>query len=371
MTQIGENTALHVKARQALDTIKPYTPGKPIWEVQQEYGLDRVVKLASNENSLGPSPKALEAIQARLGELHRYPDGLSSNLVNALAQEFGLASDNFVVTNGGDELIVLISQAYLEKGDEIIVPDPTFSEYAFGANLMESPIVKVPLRDGFRYAAEDLLAAVTEKTKIVYLCSPNNPTGTYLPEAELRSFLDRLPERVLVVIDVAYKHYVTADDYSDGIALVREGYPVIALHTFSKIYGLAGIRVGFGAAPSAVIRTLLKVKEPFNVNALAEAAATAALHDEAHIGASRRMNEEGREQLYAGFRKLSMPYTESMANFVLVEIGEQAERIYQQLLERGIIVRYAKSWGFPNHFRVSVGTHEENEIFLKALEELR
>ncbi|QHW34035.1 histidinol-phosphate transaminase [Paenibacillus rhizovicinus] len=370
MTQIGENTTLQVKARQALDNIKPYTPGKPIWEVQQEYGLDRVVKLASNENSLGPSPKALQAIQERLGELHRYPDGLSAKLTHALAEEFGLASENFLVTNGGDELIVLISQAFLEQGDEIIVPDPTFSEYAFGANLMASTIVKVPLAEGFQYAADDLLAAVTEKTKIVYLCSPNNPTGTYLPEAELRKFLDRLPERVLVVIDVAYRHYVTAEDYCDGLEFIREGYPVIALHTFSKIYGLAGIRVGFGVAPLAVVNTLLKVKEPFNVNALAEAAATAALHDHAHIDASRRMNEEGREQLYQGFRKLSMSYTESMSNFVLVEIGEKAERIYQQLLERGIIVRYAKSWGFPNHFRISVGTREENEIFLRALEEL-
>lgn len=370
MTNIGQQTDKQVQARQALQNLKPYAPGKPIWEVQKEYGLDRVIKLASNENSLGPSPKALEAIRSRLGELHRYPDGRSAALVHALAEQAGLTSDNFVVTNGGDELIVLISQAFLEPGDEIVVPEPTFSEYAFGANLMEGAIIKVPLREGFRYGVDDLLAAVTDRTKIVYLCSPNNPTGTYLPEAEMRRFLDLLPKRVLVVIDVAYWHYATADDYCDGYSFIREEYPVIALHTFSKIYGLAGIRVGYGAAPASIIATLLKVKTPFNVNALAEAAALAALDDEAHVDASRRMNEEGREQLYAGFRKLSLSYTESMANFVLVEIGPETDRVYQQLLERGIIVRAAKNWGFPRHVRVSVGTREENAAFLEALEQL-
>lgn len=370
VSEEGTTTTEQVKPRKALKRLKPYTAGKPIWEVQREYGLDRVVKLASNENSLGPSPKALEAIRDALADLHRYPDERSSGLVQALAREFGLADGNFLVTNGGDELILLISQAYLEEGDEVIVPAPTFSEYEFGANLMEGSIVKVPLAGGFEYAADELLAAVTEKTKLLYLCTPNNPTGTYLPESELRRLLERLPERVLVVIDAAYRHYATADDYADGLDFVREGYPVIVLQTFSKIYGLAGIRVGFGAAPESIVRTLLQVKEPFNVNALADVAAQAALNDREHVEASRRMNEEGRQQLYAGFRELGIPYIESMSNFILVELGDEADRINQRLLERGIILRRGAQWGLPNHVRVTVGTREENGILLQALKEL-
>ncbi|MFF2091369.1 histidinol-phosphate transaminase [Paenibacillus sp. NPDC058174] len=359
-----------VAPRRALGQLKPYTAGKPIWEVQREYGVERVVKLASNENSLGPSPKAVKAMQEALAELHRYPDERSSGLISELARQYNLSDDHFIVTNGGDELILLISQAYLEEGDEIIVPEPTFSEYAFGAHLMCGAVVKVPFQENYSYNADHILAAVTDKTKLIYLCSPNNPTGTYLPEAELRRLLDRLPARVLVVIDTAYRHYATASDYSDGAAFIREGYPLLALNTFSKIYGLAGIRVGFGIAPENVIRTLLKVKEPFNVNALAQAGARAALTDYEHIEASRAMNKAGREQLYSGMRELGISYTESMANYVLVELGEKADHIYNQLLQRGIIIRAAKGWGLHQHMRISVGTEEENRILLEALAEL-
>lgn len=371
MSEMGETSKLQVEPRRALRQLKPYTAGKPIWEVQREFGLDRVVKLASNENSLGPSPKAIQAIQERLAELHRYPDERSSGLIQALARHFGLSDGHFLITNGGDELILLISRAYLEAGDEVVVPSPTFSEYEFGAHLMESPVVQVPLRAGFEYDADDILNAVTDRTKLLYLCSPNNPTGTYLPESELRRLLDRLPPRVLVVMDAAYRHYATAGDYADGLAFVREGYPVIVLQTFSKIYGLAGIRVGFGAAPESVIATLLKVKEPFNVNALADAAAQAALADKAHVEASIRMTEEGRRQLYEGFRALSIPYVESMSNFILARLGGNAEQIHQRLLERGIILRKGSQWGLPEYVRITVGTREENEVLLRALAELR
>ncbi|MFC5471112.1 histidinol-phosphate transaminase [Cohnella suwonensis] len=370
MTNAGISTESQVRPRQALDKLKPYTAGKPIWEVQREYGLDRVIKLASNENSLGPSPKAMQAIREKVTELHRYPDERSSGLVGALAESFGLPNESFLVTNGGDELIMLLSKAYVEPGDEIVVPDPTFSEYEFGSLLMAGQAVKVPLRERFSYDADALLAAVTDKTKIVYLCTPNNPTGTYLPEPEMRRLLDSLPPRVLVVVDAAYRHYATADDYSDGLAFVREGYPVVSLHTFSKIYGLAGIRVGYGVARGDIVRTMLKVKEPFNVNALADVAAQAALTDEEHLEASVRMNDEGRRQLYEGLGKLRIPYTESMSNFVLAELGEHTGRIYGQLLERGVILRSGKGWGLNEHVRITVGTREENEELLKALGEL-
>ncbi|MFE0554880.1 histidinol-phosphate transaminase [Paenibacillus sp. NPDC058910] len=370
MNQAGEDKELQITPRQALGRLKPYTAGKPIWEVQQEYGLDRVIKLASNENSLGPSPKALQAIQEQLPDLHRYPDERSSGLTQALGEHLGLAANQFIVTNGGDELIMLISRAYLEPGDEVIVPDPTFSEYEFGAFLMSGTVIRVPLREQYAFSAEDILSVVTERTKIVYLCTPNNPTGTYIPELEMKNLLDRLPTRVLVVIDTAYRHYATAPDYSDGIDFIKLGYPVITLNTFSKIYGLAGIRVGYGAASESIIRTLLQVKEPFNVNALAQAAALAALGDGEHVQASCRMNEQGRQQIYEGLSRLAIPYYESMSNFILAELGEHADIIYHKLLEWGIIVRSAKGWGLPRHIRISVGTAEENQGFLDALGEI-
>ncbi|GIO97079.1 histidinol-phosphate aminotransferase [Paenibacillus lautus] len=370
MNQAGEDKELQITPRQALGRLKPYTAGKPIWEVQQEYGLDRVIKLASNENSLGPSPKALQAIQEQLPDLHRYPDERSSGLTQALGEHLGLAANQFIVTNGGDELIMLISRAYLEPGDEIVVPDPTFSEYEFGAFLMSGTVIKVPLREQYAFCAEDILDVMTARTKIVYLCTPNNPTGTYIPDLEMKKLLDRLPTRVLVVIDTAYRHYATAPDYSDGIDFIKLGYPVITLNTFSKIYGLAGIRVGYGAASEGIIRTLLQVKEPFNVNALAQAAASAALGDEEHVQASCRMNEQGRQQIYEGLSRLAIPYYESMSNFILAELGEHADILYHKLLERGIIVRYAKGWGLPGHIRISVGTTEENQGLLDALGEI-
>ncbi|MBB6635339.1 histidinol-phosphate transaminase [Cohnella thailandensis] len=356
-----------ISARAALDRMTPYTPGKPIWEVQSEYGLDRIVKLASNENPLGPSPKALEAMRELLPELHRYPDDRARKLVGALSKHYRLPESHFIATNGGDEFIKLLSEAYLEKGDEVVLPSPTFSEYEFGAILMEAAIVKVPLREGFRYSVDDILEQVCERTKLVYLCSPNNPTGTYLPRTELTRLLDRLPRGVLLVIDAAYSHFASAADYTDGMDLIAAGYPVVVLHTFSKIYGLAGIRVGFAAASESIMEAILRVKEPFNVNALAQTAALAALGDKEHIEASRRLNEKGRRQLYEGLARLSIPYVESMSNFVLAEIGERAGVVYEELLKRGVIVRPGHGWGLDRWLRLSVGTEEENSFLLEQL----
>lgn len=361
---------MQVQARQALGKLKPYSPGKPIWEVQQELGLDRVIKLASNENPLGPSPKALEAVQRCLPEIHRYPDAQAVKLRAAIAGQLALASEQLIVTNGGDELLTLISEAFLEEGDEIVAPSPTFSEYEFGATLMGAVTVDIPLAEGFRFDANAILSAITERTKLVCICSPNNPTGTYMPKDELHRLLDALPERVLVVYDAAYSHFVTAEDYTDGLEFVRSGYPVIVLQTFSKIFGLAGLRVGFGAAPEAIIRSIIRVKEPFNVNALAQAAAAAAITDKEHIQASRQVNTQGREQLYEALDRLGFGWTESMSNFVLVHLGPEAGRIYERLMTQGIIVRYGSGWGLPEHVRVSVGTAEENRRFISALSDI-
>ncbi len=360
-------TKSDIQARDALNHMKPYSPGKPIWEVQRELGLDRVVKLASNENPLGPSPKAVEAVQRLLADLHRYPDAQAVDLRATIAGKYGLESEQIIVTNGGDELITLVSEAFIDAGDEIVVPSPSFSEYEFGGRLMGAAVRTVALTDDYRYDVAAILEAVNERTKIVYLCSPNNPTGTFLRKSDLTDLLNALPPNVLVVYDSAYSHFVTDDDYSDGIEFVQAGYPVLVLQTFSKVYGLAGIRVGFGVASPSIIRAVLQVKEPFNVNALAQAAAAAAIEDGDHVRKSSRLVEEERLRLYRGFEELALAYTPSMSNFILVKLGEEAEQRYAALMRKGVIVRYGAAWGLPQHVRISVGTPEENRMLLHAL----
>ncbi|MEJ8545848.1 histidinol-phosphate transaminase [Brevibacillus borstelensis] len=348
-----------VKSRETLDKIKTYIPGMPIWEVKKLYGLSSVVKLASNENPLGPSPKVIQAIHSSLAELHRYPDS-----------KLDLSQNQLIVTNGGDELIKLLSETFLEPEDEIVLPSPTFSEYEFGADLMGAVIKSVPFDDEYRFDISAILSALSERTKLVYICSPNNPTGTYLPREDLKRLLDQLPDGILVVLDSAYSHYATAEDFTNGVEFVRLGYPIVVLQTFSKIYALAGIRVGFGAAPENVIQKILKVKEPFNVNALAQVAATAALEDHEHFQKSLLENSIGREQLYKAFEELRIPFTESMANFILAEVGPNAELIYNALLKRGVIVRYGATFGLPNHIRFSIGAVRENEFLIQTLREV-
>ncbi|MBD8014990.1 histidinol-phosphate transaminase [Planococcus wigleyi] len=358
-----------IKARKTLDKIQPYSPGKPIWEVQKELGLDRVIKLASNENPLGPSPKAVAAIQQGLAELNRYPDADASDLKKAIAKEFQVNPQQVIPTNGADELITLISEAFLEAGDEVIVPSPSFSEYDFGAHIMGATVVPVEFSKGFEFDVDAMIAAVTDKTKIIYVCTPNNPTGTYMSKADLDKLVEAIDD-VLVVIDAAYSHFADAVDYTNGIEYINAGYPVLTLQTFSKIYGIAGVRVGFGIASESIIQSILKVKEPFNVNTLAQIAATAAIEDTEHVTTSQNANKAGREQLYKAFNELGLPYIESMANFVLVQIGENGEKLYKELMAKGVIVRHGKIWGLPDYVRVSVGTQEENQFFIDTLTSL-
>lgn len=360
----------NIKARNVLKRMKPYSPGKPIWEVQRELGLDRVIKLASNENPLGPSPKAVEAIQHLLVEIHRYPDAQALDLRAVIAGKYGISSEQIIVTNGGDELITLVSESFIEPGDEIIVPGPSFSEYEFGGQLMGAVVRTVALTENYQYDIPSILEAVSDRTKIVFLCSPNNPTETIVSKTALTSLLNALPPQVLVMLDSAYCHFATEEDYCDGIEFVTAGYPVIVLQTFSKIYGLAGIRVGFGVSSPAIIRSILQVKEPFNVNALAQAAAAAAIGDDEHVRRSRQLVQEERSRLYEGFEELGLSYTPSMSNFILVQLGEDAEQWYLELMRQGVIVRYGVIWGLPQHIRISIGTPEENTLLLQALRNL-
>lgn len=356
-----------IKHRTSLEKIKPYTPGKPLWEVQKELGLTKVIKLASNENPLGPSPKALEAIKNCLSGLNRYPDAHAIELKKMIASRLSLTTEQLIITNGADELITLISETFLEPGDEIIVPSPSFSEYDFGAYLMGAKVVAVPLDDEYQFNIDAILSAVTNYTKLLYICSPNNPTGTYIPMSMLEKLLLSLPEHILVVFDSAYSHFATNEDYTDGLEFVRSSYPIIVLQTFSKIYGLAGVRVGFGAAPEFIIKSILQVKEPFNVNSIAQAAAAAAIKDDVHVKHSKRVNTAGREQLYKALSEFGLRYTESMSNFVLVKFGAMAKKVYEELLANGVIVRYGETWGMPEHIRISIGTQEENSILIEAI----
>lgn len=361
---------MKIQPRKVLGKIKPYSPGKPIWELQQELNLDRVIKLASNENPIGPSPKGTAAISAELAELNRYPDADTVDIKEAIAKKLDVQKEQLIVTNGADELITLLSEAYLDEGDEIIVPYPSFSEYDFGADLMGATIVPVPFDENFQFDIQKVTNAITDQTKLLYICSPNNPTGTYLSKTDLEALLHAVPEHVLVVFDGAYSHYATAEDYTDGIEYVKAGENLLVLQTFSKVYGLAGIRVGFGVAPAEVIQTILKVKEPFNVNSLAQAAAKAAITDDEHVHQSIEQNEAGAKMLYQAFTDLGLNYVETMSNFILLRLGPNAEELYNELLKKGVIVRYGKIWGLPEYVRVTIGTEEENTFFIEKLKEI-
>lgn len=364
------NDTFDIKVRDALHKMTPYSPGKPIWELQNERGLSNIVKLASNENPLGPSPKALKAVANSLSDIHRYPDASTTRLRQALAAGLGMVPEQFIISNGGDELITLVAETFLEPGDEVILCLPSFSEYEFGAHLMGATVVPVPLDDSFRFDIDAIIGAVTARTKMICLCSPNNPTGTYLSKDVLHHLLDVLPKHVIILLDAAYSQFATASDYTNGLEFVRSGYPVIVLQTFSKIYGLAGLRVGYGVASESIIQQIIKVKEPFNVNTLAQVAATAALHDAEHIRLTLETNTKGKSQLYQAFQDMGLSFVESMGNFVLVEIGSEAKSIYEALLTRGIIVRFGGIWNLPCHLRISVGNKEENSAFIQAVSDV-
>lgn len=354
--------------RPCLEQITPYVPGKPIEEVERELGLSNVIKMASNENPLGPSPLALEAVKEYLHKINFYPDGNCYYLKRALAERYNLHEQNIVVGNGADELITLLGAAYLNPGDEIIMAQPSFSEYDFSARLMDAVPVYVPCKD-FRHDLKAMAAAVTEKTKIIYVCNPNNPTGTIVTHKELEDFLAELPSNILVVLDEAYNEYVGDPSYPHSLEFLKRGFNVIILRTFSKIYGLAGLRVGYGLADEQVIRDINTVREPFNVNSVAQVAARAALNDKKHLEAVLRVNSAGKEYLAGEFTRMGLFYLPTEANFIFVEVGVDSRELFQKLLHKGVIVRTGDIFGYPQFIRVSIAKEEENRRFIQVLEE--
>lgn len=352
--------------RPTIERISPYVPGKPIAEVQAEYGLEDIIKLASNENPLGPSPRAVQALQEKIKEIHIYPDGAARQLREAIADKSGVSIDEVFVGNGSDEVIKLLAEAFLLPEDEVMFADVTFSEYAYATRLLGATEVVVPVR-AETHDLEAMAKRITPRTKIVYVCNPNNPTGTYVDAQALQDFLTAIPEGVLVVLDEAYVEYVDTSDFPDAIALLQQGWPVATMRTFSKIYGLAGLRVGYIIAPRPVIALLNRVKEPFNVNLLAQQAAIAALADEEHVARSREVNSLGKRQLYEAFDQMGLEYCSTQSNFVFVDIGRPSRPVYEALLRAGVIVRAGDIFDRPHCLRVTVGTEEQNNRFLEAL----
>jgi histidinol-phosphate aminotransferase len=353
--------------RRSIADLIPYEPGKPVEEVQRELGLERVVKLASNEGPYPPFPAAVEALERAVRDLNRYPDGGVYALRAALAERHGVAFAAVGVGAGADGVIDLLSQATLEPGDEIVCGWPSFPSYVLDAAKLGAVTRKVPLRDQ-TYDLDGLLAAIGPRTKLVYVCHPNNPTGTANGRDELAAFLDRAPSHVLVVLDQAYFEYIDDPDYSDGIAEhFSRGRRIVVLRTFSKIYGLAGLRVGYGVAPSDVVEATSKVRRAFDVTATAQAAALASVGDDAEIARRRVTNAEGRAQLDAALREHGLdPAGPALGNFLFAEVGDGRD-LFDRLLRRGVIVRPLGGFGAPEAIRVTVGTAEENAFFAGAL----
>ena len=358
--------------RPALDGLVPYEPGKPVEEVQRELGLERVVKLASNEGPHGPFPRALEALSRVAAGLNRYPDGGAYRLRQALSERHGVAFDEVAIGAGADGLIDGISQATLDPGDEVVCGWPSFPSYVIYALKLGAEPVRVPLRE-HRYDLQALHGAITERTKLVYICHPNNPTGTMNPRAELDGYFERVPDHVLTVIDQAYFEYIDDTDYPDAVEeYFKTGQRVLVTRTFSKIYGLAGLRVGYGIGPAEFVTALGKTRRAFDLTTPAQEAALASLDAPDELGRRRASNAHGRAELErilrdAGY-KLAAP---SVGNFVFVELGEDAQLFFEALLQQGVIVRPLAGFGAPQAIRVTVGTQDEHAFLAQALGRVR
>ena len=357
------------KGRDALKNIKPYSPGKGIDEVKAELGLEEVYKMASNENPLGPAKTALDAISNALQDVHIYPDGSSGKLKKAIGEKYGVNVDEIIVGNGSDEIIKLIAESFLNEDSNLIMGDPSFSEYDYAGNLMGAEVIKVPLIDQ-AFDLEGILEAITINTKIIALCNPNNPTGTVIDKENLLSFIDRVPNNIIVILDEAYGEYAGVDFYS-GINLIkaRKGN-ILVLRTFSKIFGLAALRVGYGVANKNLIEWILRAKEPFNVNYLAQVGAEAAINDNKHIEDSLELNERGKKYLSEQFVKRGFLVTPSGANFLWVDTRLDSQLLFQELLKKGYVIRPGYVFGADTFIRVTIDKAEVNLGFIMALDEI-
>lgn len=355
------------KARNTVLTVKPYVPGKPIDEVKRELGLQNVIKLASNENPYPPSPKVMQAMQEALLSVNRYPNGDCHALRQELSKFLNVAPAQLIFGNGSDELIVLAVRLFAREEDEVIIAKPSFLVYDIASRIAGARLVSVPLKN-FHYDLEGMQKAVTERTRIIFLGNPDNPAGTYLTQRAVETFLENVPRDVLVFIDEAYFEYVQADDYVDSLGLLQRYPNVVVSRTFSKMYGLAGLRVGYAVCREELSDLFNRIREPFNVNSVAQAGAVACLRDQAYYKDIARQIEEQRRYLYEQLGRLGLEYRETCTNFIMVKVPGDAKEMTGELMRRGVIVRDMSFWGITDHVRVSIGTAEENRTFIEALE---
>jgi len=360
-------------ATQGVQALKPYQPGKPLAELEREYGIHHAVKLASNENPLGPSPVALQVIREQLHDLARYPDGNGFALKAALASKHGIHATQITLGNGSNDILELLARAFVTSDNEVIFSQHAFAVYPIVTQAVGGRAVVTAARD-WGHDLDAMLAAINDKTRLIFIANPNNPTGTWLTQQQLEQFLSRVPAHVVVVLDEAYYEYASdpamgASDYPNGMQWLSEYANLVVTRTFSKAYGLAGLRVGYSVSHTAIADLLNRVRQPFNVNSLALAGAEAALQDQAHLEKGLACNVSGMQQYTHAFTELGLEYIPSIANFISVKVGE-AVGIYEQLLHQGVIVRPVANYAMPEYLRITVGTAEENQRCISALQQV-
>lgn len=359
-------TQQNLRPKPGIETIKAYQGGKPIEEVKRELGISDIIKLASNENPLGPSPLAMRAIEETAKHVHFYPDGNAYYLKADLASHLGVTEDHLILTNGSNEVLTLVGETYLAPGDEVIYAEGAFVVYGLVAKVTGATPIVVPMQKDTHHLPA-IASAITDKTKAIFIANPNNPTGTMVTAAETASFMAQVPENVLVIYDEAYYEYVTHPEYPQTLPYVMEERNFIITRTFSKIYGLAGLRIGYGIAPPSIIATMNPVRQPFNCNAVAQAAARAALIDTDYVKKSQDLNETGKTFLYNAFDKIGLRYIKTEGNFIMVFVNQPGADLAAAMMKKGVIVRAMAGYGYPDAIRVTIGTQEDNERFLEAL----
>jgi histidinol-phosphate aminotransferase len=347
--------------------IKPYVPGKPIEEVQREYGIANSIKLASNENPLGPSPMAVAAIRQAVENLHRYPDAGGYELLQSIAKKFAIDPASIVLGNGSDDIIALLTQVLLKPGDEVILPQPSFLFYEISILSSGALPVWVPLKS-FKTDLAGMISKISPNTRMIFLNVPHNPTGATIARSDFEEFIASIPPQIVIVLDEAYIEFVTEPHCVNSFDFLKSDKNIVGLRTFSKAFGLAGLRVGYGVMPAALAELLHRVRQPFNVNALAQVAAAAALNDIEFLQKTINLVHGELKFMYAALDKLGVPYVQTQANFLMIEVGESAGEVFENLLKQGVIVRPLASYGYPTYIRVNIGKHEENIRFLEALE---
>lgn len=354
----------------AVKDLNPYTAGKSIEEVREEYDLEKIVKLASNENPLGPSIKVIDVIQSEAKNVSLYPDSGSRKLKSSLAEKYQLKTDEVFIGNGSDEILDLLMTLILNPGDEVIQADPAFIKYDLAVKSRGGESIKVPLDQDYKHDLKAMEAEITDKTKIVLICNPNNPTGTIVAKEKIKNFLENISEDILVVLDQAYQEYITAEDPFDGIELLEKHSNLILLRTFSKVYGLAGMRVGYALGSEELIDYLNRIRGPFNVNSLAQKAAVAALESEAHLKTCQKVNKREKNFLYQKLTELGLDYLETESNFMMVNIKMPAAEVFEKLQEKGVIIRPGNQFGMESWIRVTVGNRADNEYFIRNLKKV-